>query len=127
MFKKIFYFLFLFQTTIPYTQLRQPTIPAVQILTKQNDQSGQNKFCNSANGTSQFTCSLRNSFSLQQLTLGTTLLLYTDTSCGPVCTLNVDNATNGAGVGPTVTIVGSVTAKQPVWIFFNDTNWIVMQ
>lgn len=79
-------------TTIPYGQMRPPynLNSTVVNLSKETDVSGINKFCNSVNGTSQFTCSLRDTKVLTVYTKGMVITLLTDTSCDS-CQINIDN------------------------------------
>ena len=116
--KKII-FLF-FTTTIPYWQQRAPyNQSTVTLLTKSVDQSGANKFCNSTNGTVQFTCSFNNTQVLTQYTKGMVLLLFTD-SGGTSCTINIDGlGSKSIKDSLTGTIDAPVTANQPHLIFYD--------
>lgn len=114
--RKIFNLILL--TTIPFWQLRPPTVPAIQILTRNIDQAGTNKFCFSSDTTISYTCSLGNSWKLQSYTMGMVIVFYNPTtSCTSTlnCTLNIDNL----GALP---IQGGYQAGVAELLFYNSTT-----
>jgi hypothetical protein len=79
-------------------------------------------FCDSTNGTTQYTCKLSPKV-LTQYALGMTFLLRADATCTAGCSLNIDS------LGPKAVKKtdgstdpgGSLIAGQPQWIFFDGT------
>jgi hypothetical protein len=113
-------FLFL-ATSIPYYQQRAPynINSTVVNLSKETDQSGANKFCNSTNGTAQFTCSFRATKVLTIYTKGMLITLLTDVTCTS-CTINIDTL-GPIGIKDSLTGLNdaAVSAKQPHLIFYD--------
>lgn len=120
--KIIFSFgLFLASTTIPYYQQRPPynLNSTIVNLSKETDQSGINKFCNSTNGTAQFTCSLKNTKVLLVYTKGMVITLLTDVTCTS-CTVNIDDL-GGKSIKDSLTglIDVKIIGNQPHLIFYD--------
>jgi hypothetical protein len=114
------------QTTIPYYQFKAPYNSPVATLTKQTDQSGQNKFCNSENGTQSYTCSFNNTMALTTYTFGMVITLWADTT-GTNALIRIDNCPQ-VGIKDSATGQNDVTvlANQPHLLFYDGTNFRLM-
>ena len=83
-------------------------------------------YCNSANGTTTYSCSFSAAKTLSAYSTGMFILLRTDTSNSGSCSLNID----GLGVksikqndGATDPASGQITAGKFYWLFYDGTVW----
>lgn len=97
------------------------------LLSKATDQAGAGKFCNSVNGTLQFTCTLAASQKLTVLTTGMTVILVADTA-GTNATLNIDGVlTSGASVREKDGVTAAtIAAREPYLVFYDGLVWRVI-
>jgi hypothetical protein len=103
-----------------------PSFNSVVIATHDTVHRNEN-FCESANGTTAYTCRVPYKM-LTGYRLGMTFLLDVDTTCDKACSLNVDNA------GPvTIKMIdgttdprGTVVAGQPQWVFYDGSVFRLM-
>jgi len=102
-----------------------PSLNTAVALTIANAQANKPLFCNSANGTTAYTCTLNASAALTSYTAGMWLLLVTDTtSINTQPSLNVDNLgvvsiTQSDGItGPTA---GQIAAGKPYWLYYDGS------
>jgi len=79
-------------------------------------------FCDSANGTTAYTCRLPFK-TLTQYLAGMTFVLRTDANCLTSCSLNIDNlgVKNLKQTDGTTDPGGAIVAGQPQWVFFDGT------
>ncbi|HEV8042055.1 MAG TPA: hypothetical protein VGP62_24460 [Bryobacteraceae bacterium] len=103
-----------------------PSLNTAVALTIGTSQAGKPDFCNSANGTDSYTCSLNASASLTAYTAGMHLTLDADTTNTGAASLNVDNL----GLknikqpdGTTDPTTGQIVAGRPITLFFDGTVW----
>lgn len=79
-------------------------------------------YCDSANGSTQYSCKLPFK-ALPRYVLGMTFLLRADATCSASCSLDID--TNGSRnikmPDGTTDPRGAIIAGQPYWIFFDGT------
>lgn len=77
-------------------------------------------YCNSANGTTAYTCHLPFK-ALTVYSTGMTFLLSTDLACVTSCTVNIDNLglVNLKRIDGTTDPGGVLLANQPQWIFYD--------
>lgn len=102
-----------------------PSLNTAVALTNANAEAGKPWFCNSTNGTTNYTCSLNAAAALTSYTTGMWLLLTVDTTnTSSQPTLNVD----GVGLksitqsdGATVPSAGQLVTGRPYWIYFDGS------
>ncbi len=84
-------------------------------------------YCLSANGTTQYTCSLPNS-ALTSYRAGMAVLLNVDTDCLRDCSLNIDHVglLNIKKPDGTTDPGGTLVARQPQWVFYDGTVFRLM-
>jgi hypothetical protein len=84
-------------------------------------------YCNSANGTTAYTCRLPFK-ALTVYSTGMTFLLNTDVACVASCTLKIDNLglVNLKRTDGTTDPVGVLLANQPQWIFYDGKVFRLM-
>lgn len=103
-----------------------PSLNTAVALTIANSQAGKPDFCNSANGTDAYTCSLNASAVLTAYTTGMHLTLNPDATNTGASTLNVD----GVGIrgikqsdGLTDPASGQIAGGRAIAIYFDGAVW----
>ena len=103
-----------------------PSLNTSVALTIGTAQAGTPIFCNSANGTSGYTCSFSAARALTAYATGMFVLLRTDTSNTGGCSLNIDSVGPKSikqNDGTTDPATGQIAAGKFYWLFYDGTVW----
>jgi hypothetical protein len=84
-------------------------------------------YCASTNGTSAYTCGMRNK-ALTTYSTGMTFVLNVDAACPASCSLNIDNVSlvSIKKIDGTTDPGGALVAGQPQWVFYDGTVFRLM-
>ena len=103
-----------------------PSLNTAVALTNANAEAGKAWYCNSANGTTNYTCSLSALVVLTSYTTGMYIELIADTTNSAAQpTLNID----GVGAKSITTpnnqtpLAGAIVAGQPNWLYYDGTEF----